>query len=210
MPVARSCVPRLARLAGHLDQAATAHLAGTHSLYGLVDLGKFESVGDQLVKPQLTQSIELVIARYVEIGNGVAAMRADDAASHVQRKGVDRQTVAGEGDAAKECNPRFLSRRLVGDFTNRIDAGGVDHGVKAQSSREILERRSRIGLVDVDRTRAVTTARELEPCMDAVECHDRISIYEIGPLHHIQPDPADAEYRDRLAGQKPDVVEDDT
>ena len=195
MPVARSCVPSLAGLGVHLDQATTAHLPGTHSLYGLVDLGKLESVGDQLVEPQLAESIELVITRYVQIRNGVAAMRAEDAASHVQWKGVDRQTVAGEGDTAKECNSSFLSRRLVGDFTNRVDAGGVDHGVKAQSSREFLERRSRIGLVDIDSVRGPKTARELELCIVAVECHDRISIYEIGTLHHIQPDPADADGR---------------
>src|SRR3954468_5652492 len=69
----------------HLDNAAATGLAGAHRRDGLVDLGEREAIGDQRGEAQLAELVEFDITRDVGIWRGVAAMRADKPAAHMQR-----------------------------------------------------------------------------------------------------------------------------
>src|SRR5947209_14268681 len=97
--ISRPSAPRLRSGVAHLDDAAAAGLAGLYCRDGIVDFGERETVGDQLAQAQLAQLIELDVARDVSIRGGIAAMRADQPAAHMQRKRVDRQAIVGERNA---------------------------------------------------------------------------------------------------------------
>src|SRR5260370_27021541 len=57
--------------------------------------------------------------------------------------------------------------------------------------------------------RGTELARESQFCLVPIERDDRIGVYQIGALHDIEADAADAEHGDRLAWQQPSIVEDD-